>query len=94
MGRSLTALYFEVQMGTKWLPEKGLVKDFSSRVSAFPKFGNIQIKEGFKYIQFLQPEIQCEVRFRNFVQIYLCLLLGNIYVYRCTEQDTPEHKKL
>lgn len=44
MGRSLTALYFAVQMGTKWLPEKGLVRDFSSRVSASPDFGNIQKK--------------------------------------------------
>lgn len=45
-------------------------------------------------IEFLQSEIQCEVRFRNAVQIYLPSFFWNVYVERCTEQDTTEYIKL
>lgn len=44
--------------------------------------------------EFLQSEIQCEVRFRNLIQIYLSSFFWNVYVERCTEQDTTEYIKL
>lgn len=94
IGRSLIALGFSVQISTVWLLEKSLVNDFKIKHLSPQSLEISAQRELWIYIEFLQCEIQCEVRFRNLVQIYLSSFFWNVYVEKCTEQDTTECIKL